>query len=200
MIRSSFSSQALAAAITVCLALVQLAHPAAAARSLHQTSVQLIPTHKNMYGHDVYYQARTQEASSTGNLEFALLLLSCPFLPNPHATLSGLQVPQNPIGTVFLAHGCAHSAADYWPPSSACPNCRGAPLLPRQTLDTCTQLGRCKLLCPPHSRAAHGAGAHQAGVGPWLCCGGCLLCRPHVWMLRLVRDQPTTLNPDSGYT
>lgn len=37
------------------------------------------------------------------------------------------QVPPNPRGTVFFAHGCAHAARDFWPPSPACPDCLGLP-------------------------------------------------------------------------
>lgn len=36
------------------------------------------------------------------------------------------QIPHNPIGVLFMAHGCVHDAADFWPPSSACPECSGA--------------------------------------------------------------------------
>lgn len=38
------------------------------------------------------------------------------------------QIPDNPVGLVFLAHGCAHSASDFWPTSEACPECRGLPM------------------------------------------------------------------------
>jgi hypothetical protein len=37
------------------------------------------------------------------------------------------QVPKNPKGAVFLAHGCVHSAYNFWPQSEACPECRGLP-------------------------------------------------------------------------
>jgi hypothetical protein len=39
------------------------------------------------------------------------------------ATTSG-----KPKGLVFLAHGCGHSAADWWPVSSTCPSCVGLPM------------------------------------------------------------------------
>ncbi|EFN55356.1 hypothetical protein CHLNCDRAFT_134385 [Chlorella variabilis] len=37
------------------------------------------------------------------------------------------QVPENPRAVVFLAHGCVHSAHNYWPQSEECPECRGLP-------------------------------------------------------------------------
>jgi hypothetical protein len=38
------------------------------------------------------------------------------------------QRPQSaPIGTLFVAHGCSHSATDWWPRSAACPTCLGLP-------------------------------------------------------------------------
>ena len=36
------------------------------------------------------------------------------------------EIPQNPVGVLFMAHGCVHDAADFWPPSAACPECSGA--------------------------------------------------------------------------
>ena len=37
------------------------------------------------------------------------------------------EIPHNPVGVLFMAHGCVHDAADFWPPSDACPECSGAP-------------------------------------------------------------------------
>ena len=34
----------------------------------------------------------------------------------------------NPKGVVFLAHGCAHAATDWWPKSESCPLCIGLPI------------------------------------------------------------------------
>lgn len=31
-------------------------------------------------------------------------------------------------GVIFLAHGCSHSATDFWPASSTCPSCLGLPI------------------------------------------------------------------------
>lgn len=39
------------------------------------------------------------------------------------------QKPLNtPTAAIFLAHGCAHSATDWWPKSANCPNCIGLPV------------------------------------------------------------------------
>lgn len=39
------------------------------------------------------------------------------------------QYPNNsPVGLVFLAHGCSHSATDWWPKSISCPTCIGLPI------------------------------------------------------------------------
>mmetsp|Transcript_39635 Transcript_39635/g.48092 ORF Transcript_39635/g.48092 Transcript_39635/m.48092 type:complete len:387 (-) Transcript_39635:270-1430(-) len=32
-----------------------------------------------------------------------------------------------PVGTLLVAHGCSHSATDFWPASSVCPQCLGLP-------------------------------------------------------------------------
>lgn len=37
------------------------------------------------------------------------------------------EVPPSPTGVLFLAHGCNHAAADFWPPSQRCPHCTGLP-------------------------------------------------------------------------
>ncbi|KAL4444236.1 hypothetical protein ABPG75_011973 [Micractinium tetrahymenae] len=37
------------------------------------------------------------------------------------------EIPHNPVGVLFMAHGCVHDAADFWPPSEACPECSGLP-------------------------------------------------------------------------
>lgn len=36
------------------------------------------------------------------------------------------EIPHNPVGVLFMAHGCVHDAADFWPASKACPECSGA--------------------------------------------------------------------------
>ena len=37
--------------------------------------------------------------------------------------------PQLPVqGLLFLAHGCSHSATDWWPKSSTCESCIGLPI------------------------------------------------------------------------
>lgn len=36
------------------------------------------------------------------------------------------EVPHNPVGVLFMAHGCVHDASDFWPPSDACKECSGA--------------------------------------------------------------------------
>ncbi len=36
------------------------------------------------------------------------------------------EIPHDPVGVLFMAHGCVHDAADFWPASSACPECSGA--------------------------------------------------------------------------
>lgn len=35
------------------------------------------------------------------------------------------EIPHDPVGVLFMAHGCVHDAADFWPPSDACPECSG---------------------------------------------------------------------------
>ncbi|KAI7843771.1 hypothetical protein COHA_002669 [Chlorella ohadii] len=37
------------------------------------------------------------------------------------------EVPPLPTGVLFVAHGCNHAAADFWPPSERCPHCTGLP-------------------------------------------------------------------------
>ncbi|KAK3244237.1 hypothetical protein CYMTET_46143 [Cymbomonas tetramitiformis] len=37
------------------------------------------------------------------------------------------QKPYNPVGVLFLAHGCSHKATDFWPKSTDCPDCLGLP-------------------------------------------------------------------------
>jgi len=37
------------------------------------------------------------------------------------------QMPTRPTRVIFLAHGCQHSATDWWPKSKACPLCIGLP-------------------------------------------------------------------------
>ena len=37
------------------------------------------------------------------------------------------QIPASPVGTIFLAHGCSHSATDFWASTPACPQCLGLP-------------------------------------------------------------------------
>ncbi|KAL4441477.1 hypothetical protein ABPG77_001981 [Micractinium sp. CCAP 211/92] len=37
------------------------------------------------------------------------------------------EIPHDPVGVLFMAHGCVHDAADFWPPSKACPECSGLP-------------------------------------------------------------------------
>ena len=39
------------------------------------------------------------------------------------------QVPPTKVeGVLFLAHGCSHSATDWWPTSDSCPKCIGLPV------------------------------------------------------------------------
>lgn len=44
------------------------------------------------------------------------------------------QVPERPAGTLFVAHGCSHSATDFWP--HAAPACRKCIGLPEEVLIT----------------------------------------------------------------
>eukprot|EP00898_Chlorokybus_atmophyticus_P004286 jgi/Chlat1/4859/Chrsp31S04885 len=37
------------------------------------------------------------------------------------------QVPPNPVGTLFIAHGCTHGATDFWPKGESCDACIGLP-------------------------------------------------------------------------
>lgn len=52
-------------------------------------------------------------------------------LPNHLQNISDLEtlweVPASPTGVLFLAHGCNHAAADFWPPATSCPHCTGLP-------------------------------------------------------------------------
>jgi len=73
---------------------------------------------------------------------FLWLLLSCNLFDGWAAdpTLSGIlkseagtefvyQAPTLPIkGVVWFAHGCSHSATDWWPKSKGCPGCNGLPV------------------------------------------------------------------------
>ena len=64
------------------------------------------------------------------------------------------QVPPNPRGTVFFAHGCAHAARDFWPPSPACPDCLG---LPEEMAQAQQALARGYAGAPPAAAAAAAA-------------------------------------------
>ena len=37
------------------------------------------------------------------------------------------EVPSNPKGVLFVAHGCNHQAGDFWPASPRCLGCLGLP-------------------------------------------------------------------------
>lgn len=37
------------------------------------------------------------------------------------------QVPESPVAILFLAHGCSHSATDFWPPTPKAPKALGLP-------------------------------------------------------------------------
>lgn len=37
------------------------------------------------------------------------------------------EVPEQPKGVLFVAHGCSHSGSDWWPPSQRCRHCLGLP-------------------------------------------------------------------------
>ncbi|KAL4457968.1 hypothetical protein ABPG75_012833 [Micractinium tetrahymenae] len=37
------------------------------------------------------------------------------------------EVPEQPRGVLFVAHGCSHSGSDWWPPSPRCRHCLGLP-------------------------------------------------------------------------
>ncbi len=37
------------------------------------------------------------------------------------------EVPHQPRGVLFVAHGCSHSGSDWWPPSQRCQHCLGLP-------------------------------------------------------------------------
>lgn len=63
-------------------------------------------------------------------------IINCDSLVGYYETLISSRnvefVWQNPIknvvGVVFLAHGCSHSATDWWPKSPSCTNCIGLPV------------------------------------------------------------------------
>jgi hypothetical protein len=38
------------------------------------------------------------------------------------------QAPKDITGIILLAHGCSHSATDWWPKSQSCPQCIGLPV------------------------------------------------------------------------
>lgn len=51
--------------------------------------------------------------------------------PPPPGTATSSSPHQNTShisGIVFLAHGCSHSATDWWPPATDCPQCLGLPV------------------------------------------------------------------------
>ena len=37
------------------------------------------------------------------------------------------QTPPDPVGLLFVAHGCGHAATDFFPRSDRCPTCAGLP-------------------------------------------------------------------------
>jgi hypothetical protein len=49
------------------------------------------------------------------------------------------EVPLEPRGVLFVAHGCAHQGSDFWPASDRCQHCLG---LPEELLVRGTALGR----------------------------------------------------------
>lgn len=46
---------------------------------------------------------------------------------HPDGTTLVLQSVPNQNGALLLLHGCSHSATDFFPPTSTCPNCTGLP-------------------------------------------------------------------------
>lgn len=66
------------------------------------------------------------------------------------------EIPHDPVGVLFMAHGCVHDAADFWPSSAACPECSGA--LPTGAVGGRVGGG----LAPPSWAAAVLSGVHTA--------------------------------------
>lgn len=67
-------------------------------------------------------------------LEFVIVSFSSDVLIGNYEAVNDSEIvwqkPHNkdPTAAIFLAHGCAHSATDWWPKSSSCPNCIGLPV------------------------------------------------------------------------
>lgn len=73
------------------------------------------------------------------------------------------QIPDNPIGTVGLFHGCCHGGGDFWVPTTDCPAtiCRGG-------LATCPCV--CAPACLPPSPPACLATTCACTAGWWAWC------------------------------
>ena len=54
-----------------------------------------------------------------GDTEYVYQVPGAASLNNPAAAVSAV---------LFLAHGCSHSATDWWPPTPSCPTCIGLPV------------------------------------------------------------------------
>lgn len=96
------------------------------------------------------------------------------------------EIPRDPVGVLFMAHGCVHDAADFWPHSKACPQCSGGqPLCEGMH---CTRSGdqqsvpipRPLLLCPCLRHLDLGRRPMQACLRRWRTrsrrCGAATLC------------------------
>jgi hypothetical protein len=61
-------------------------------------------------------------------LQFLIILA----LNGKYLELAGIdivyEVPDSPKGVLFVAHGCSHSATDWWPASTTCAKCTGLPV------------------------------------------------------------------------
>ena len=131
----------------------------------------LVPYQDFKHNHEYYYQVGTSKGATGGRQgpanerarscsDAAAAQWAPPALPpQPQARLARLQVPEDPVGAVFLAHGCVHSAYNYWPQSEACPECRGLPEELSHTLQALKlgYAGRC------WRAAGAGGGAQRRG-------------------------------------
>ena len=62
---------------------------------------------------------------------FLAIIMTTAASPTYVKSLSGAEamyeIPNAPRGILFLAHGCQHSATDFWAPTAECPQCLGLP-------------------------------------------------------------------------
>ena len=104
----------------------------------------MVPQSAYLHYHDAYWQVGLphrhcrRPSSASQDIYRTYAGSACTLAPHHHPCLSPCcacarrllltpQIPANPVGTVYISHGCAHAASNYWPKSADCPECEGLP-------------------------------------------------------------------------